>query len=93
MNCPAKHTKFQPSDEQWRCPHCGDNAYNFYIESYQDEADPDCGKVHVGDYVVCTSCKSDFTGDQATKAIAKNLHMTTCPHCKGSGFVKKEDGL
>jgi rubredoxin len=23
MTCPVKHTKFQPTDAQWRCPKCG----------------------------------------------------------------------
>ena len=30
--CLAKHTVFQPSDDEWKCPQCGEGMKYFYTE-------------------------------------------------------------
>lgn len=32
QQCNSKHTKYQPTDEEWRCPKCGSDSEKFWIE-------------------------------------------------------------
>lgn len=90
-NCGVKHTKYQPTDEEWKCPLCGanDDGEHFYIDSFVEGSADDCELMHRDDTVVCTACDYAWTGEQISKIMAKIASMIPCPHCKGIGFVKK----
>jgi DNA-directed RNA polymerase subunit RPC12/RpoP len=91
-NCGGKHTKYQPTMKEWKCPSCGanDNGEYFYIDTFAIEvSDPDCSLLHRDDVVVCTKCNKEWTGDRLSKLMAKITNMVPCPNCKGTGFVKK----
>jgi len=89
MSCNSKHTKFQPTEDQWKCPVCGTDNKNgdFYVdENYGDE---NCELLHVDDYIKCEICGSTFDGKDLAKAIQKKFDLVPCSCCKGTGFVKR----
>ena len=86
--CDRKHTKFQPTDEQWKCPKCGRGSDVFYMSD--DSIDCYCPLLHDDDYIVCENCEREWTGKKLAAVMAKNAGLVKCPHCKGSGFVKEE---
>ena len=85
--CDRKHTKFQPTDEQWECPKCGRGNDVFYIS---ESVDADCILLHDDDFIVCENCEREWTGKKLAAVMAKKACMVKCPHCKGSGFVKEK---
>lgn len=91
-NCGGKHTKYQPTDEEWKCPSCkiNDDGGHFYIDTFSDEvSDPDCSLLHKDDLVVCINCNKEWSGEIVSRLLAKIVNMIPCSHCKGTGFVKK----
>ena len=86
--CKEKHTKYQPMDEEWRCPKCGDDIY---IEDIPIDAGDDCDLLHTEDWIVCRKCDMAMTGKQFAAKIKRSTGMTTCPHCMGKGVVGKEN--
>ena len=90
MICPAKHTKYQPADKDWKCPRCGGDNTVFTINESAAEALDDCERVHDEDEVRCSKCDMRWTGKQVTALLAKNLDLVECPHCKGKGMVPKD---
>lgn len=89
--CKAKHTKFQPSYEEWKCPRCGADSSYFSKSDFDEQADFDCELIHLNDEVSCESCNSIWSGSAVIKLIAQALNMIDCPHCKGKGMVKKNE--
>ena len=94
MECPAKHTKYQPKDEDWKCPKCG-VATSYKDEKEQsrmgfiiDESDPlstdVCNLVHQADDVCCYACGYFATGKRAMDALAKKNNLKPCEHCEGA---------
>ena len=83
--CTAKHTRFQPSGDQWKCPNCGsDNSgveSMFYID---DSPSWDCELLHDEDYVICVKCRSSWTGKRLATVLVKILSLEKCPHRKGT---------
>jgi Zn finger protein HypA/HybF involved in hydrogenase expression len=49
MACHAKHTVYQPKDEDWKCPKCGANNERFTICDTDASAEDDCVLLHVAD--------------------------------------------
>jgi hypothetical protein len=45
MPCAVVHTKYQPTEEEWKCPKCGVGSSLFYIEDPADKTD-DCDLLH-----------------------------------------------
>lgn len=90
MTCNAKHTKFQPSDDDWKCPKCGDDSGNFAINYLDDLADEDCNLLHDADEIACGKCGYGATGKNVARALEKKTRQVPCPHCKGRGWVTKE---
>jgi hypothetical protein len=88
--CSEKHTKFQPADDQWRCPKCGEDNKHFYIE--ESVGVGDCEKLHADDYALCMKCEYHGNGTKVANAIAKKCDLVPCEHCKGTGQVPKKRG-
>ena len=89
--CSAKHTAFQPTEAQWRCPKCGADPEFFYIEDPDESSDDDCGKLHEKDTVICNKCEGGWSGKKVANILAKRLHLVPCPTCKGRGVVDGEE--
>ena len=64
-----EHTIYQPADEEWGCPKCGEQDY-FYILG-----DKDCKLLHVDDCVRCVACESEFSGQEVADRRAKKLSL------------------
>ena len=88
--CEAKHTPYQPDNDHWRCPKCGDKTGEFVVDCSPDEANEQCPLLHVDDECVCTACSYGARGSVVAKALAKRDHVVTCPTCKGAGVVPDE---
>lgn len=92
VTCHAKHTTYQPPDDKWRCPKCGNDTKagaDFYIEEGAEDANPNCELLHAKDYLICNACAWGGTGASVAKSLASQDHRETCPHCKGAGTVPK----
>jgi len=91
MNCEAKHTKHQPTDNEWSCPHCDSDTVDglFYIETIADNAEEGCQLLHEEDLIVCHACDKQWSGKALTDALKKKSSLVVCPHCKGKGVVPK----
>ena len=90
--CIEKHTKFQPTDDQWKCPKCG-NANELTVDSgfFVDEGpNPGCELLHNEDYIVCGKCKSSWYGKKLAPLMAKAQNLEKCPHCNGTGFIAQK---
>ena len=88
--CSAKHTKYQPpEDEKLVCPKCG-NSVSFWIQEAVEGAHEDCMLLHDEDYLLCQKCGFDQSGKSYAAAAAKKLNLVTCKCCKGTGLVKKD---
>jgi len=88
--CRAKHTKFQPSDEEWRCPRCGADAEYFYIDEPDPDAHVDCSLLHEKDFVVCENCGKGWSGKRVAQMLQKKHDYIICPTCNGKGFIKRQ---
>lgn len=89
MTCKAKHTKFQPGKEQWRCPECDAGSDLFFVEENALDSEASCEKLHKKDICQCAGCEGGWTGEQVARALMKKLDMETCGLCKGKGVVAK----
>ena len=69
-NCGDKHTKYQPTTEEWKCPLCGANndGEYFYIDIFADDiSDPDCSLLLYaggGTFVANITVVNHFTGEE-----------------------------
>jgi len=89
--CTEKHAKFQPTDDQWKCPKCGAGNNGGESMFYIDESpNGDCELLHNEDYIVCVECKSSWTGKRLSTVMVDALSLEKCPHCAGTGFIAKK---
>ena len=90
MNCPGKHTKYQPEEVEWKCSTCGAEAGTFAIMEPAAGALEDCELLHDDDAVGCYDCGNDNyeSGRSFARRIQTKKHLVACPHCKGKGLVK-----
>jgi hypothetical protein len=96
MSCPGRHTKYQPTDEEFRCPHCGkgpkDNPQGLVIEENNDESvSAECPQLHVDDYLRCYACDYEDNGRAYANRLAKKKDLVPCPCCKGKGMVPSKE--
>jgi radical SAM protein with 4Fe4S-binding SPASM domain len=87
--CSHKHTPYQPSDDEWRCPNCGaDNDHFYIVEPVGDTYN--CPFLHAADEVGCSKCDKGWTGTRLGALLAKrkSVKIEKCPTCKGHGFVE-----
>ena len=69
--CTAKHTAYQPKDDEWKCPHCGEDECCFYIDLSAPDSDYDCELIHAEDWIVCGKCDRGWSG----ATIAKKMQV------------------
>lgn len=60
--CPFAHTKWQPKEEDFICPDCGN--YLFQLELIDGI---NCTKLHKKDQYICDGCERVFTGEEYDK--------------------------
>jgi hypothetical protein len=92
MSCEAKHTKYQPTGEEFRCPRCRAESGDFYID---DGPNVECELLHDEDRLVCLGkdsggCPSEYetSGRAFAAALVKKKNLVPCSHCKGTGYEK-----
>ena len=91
MKCVAKHTRYQPTILEWTCPKCGGKVGDeFYIDEPAEGVEDGCELLHAEDVLVCTRCGGGWTGKRFAAMMEKQNNLMPCPHCKGTGLVKKE---
>lgn len=89
MDCPHKHTKYQPTDEEWKCPKCGATAVDgFIIEDGPNE--DECPSLHNDDFIRCSRCDYETSGKAFAAYVMKKNSLVPCPCCKGKGMVNKD---
>jgi len=96
MICNAKHIKYQPTDEEFRCPKCGAGPEEgFVIENPDETAHDACGLLHEKDWIACNNCETEYhrdtfySGKQYAALMVKKNNLVPCPHCKGKGLVRR----
>lgn len=92
MKCDHKHTCYQPSDEEWKCPRCGSKD-KFAIEESAAGEDArllECHLLHDEDTMLCFSCGYRTTGKDFAEALVRENNLVSCPTCEGKGCVSKE---
>jgi len=82
-----KHTAYQPSDEEWKCPKCGAGIGDFIIEEVDESKHDDCEKLHKDDFMKCYNCGHDTTGNRFAAKCMKEAQAVVCQHCHGKGVV------
>lgn len=94
ITCDGKHTKYQPTEAQWKCPKCGagsalgsSGGNTFIINDTEKGANQDCTILHVGDALAC-DCGYTTSGKAFAARLQKAASMVPCPTCKGHGLVK-----
>jgi len=90
--CSAKHTAYQPTEDEWKCPYCGANSDSFWIEEGAADANEDCVLLHNTDGATCTACGKWITGKAFAARLQKQHNLVPCEHCKGRGLVEKKSG-
>lgn len=94
LACDAKHTKYQPSDEEFCCPKCGAKCGEFCVD---DGPNLDCPLIHDDDHLACygkrkvASCPDGYgtSGKAFAAALQRKKGLVPCSHCKGKGLVPK----
>ncbi len=87
MGCTAKHTKYQPTDKEFRCPKCKAKVGDFAIDEPLETVDEDCTKLHVGEWLYCYKCSYGISAVVFTRQLMKVKNLVPCPCCKGTGLV------
>lgn len=93
IQCIAKPVKYEPSQEEFKCPNCGAPSGEFYIDD--SECDPECERLHDTDYLRCAGKKNGYpcgyetSGKAFSAMLVKKNSMVKCEHCNGKGMVKK----
>jgi len=90
MACLAKHTVYQPKDEEWKCPKCGADNNHFTIIDSAPLVSDDCVLLHSTDECECTKCGYGGSGVSVARALMNQGNLVPCPCCKGKGVVSKK---
>lgn len=88
--CKAKHTKYQPSQEEWKCPTCGEDNKHFIVEESDEKSEDGCDMIHEDDWIICDNCGYGESGFTTANKIRKinNHKLVKCECCKGYGYIK-----
>lgn len=91
--CTFKHTKYQPTDEEFHCPKCKAPGGDFCVD---DGPNLECDLLHDEDILNCygkggAGCPAEYgiTGKAFAAALVKKNNLVPCKHCKGKGLVPK----
>lgn len=91
VKCDVKHTKYQPTDAEWKCPKCGVGAKGETDGFFNDESEnDDCPLLHETDGLKCYRCGHEIIGKSFAARLQKAANMVPCPCCKGKGIVPAE---
>jgi DNA-directed RNA polymerase subunit RPC12/RpoP len=89
MKCYAKHAKYNPMGEDWKCPKCGSDDEYFIIDEPANDSAEGCELLHDNDELVCSFCGFYSSGKQFSDSLMKSKNLIACPHCKGKGWIPK----
>lgn len=89
-HCIGKHTAYQPTDEDWRCPKCGQGS-DGANGGFTLDGKYDCYKLHTDDACMCYECGYEASGSVVAKLMMKKSEQIICPTCKGKGTVLNKD--
>ena len=91
VSCRAKHTKYQPPEDAWRCPVCDATSEDFTIECSADSSSDDCTMLHAGDELFCANCEKYWSGAKAATLMQRkaNVDVVKCEACKGHGHITR----
>lgn len=95
--CVTKHTKYQPSNMEWRCPKCGTSPSDGGLcveesaarDSSGSDNEIDCDGNHPDDFLRCYKCNFETSGKSFAASCEKKSNRVECGCCKGTGFVNK----
>lgn len=87
IHCEAKHTTYNPSLDEWKCPECQAPVGEFAIDEPAEGSSEDCERLHNKDYLHCYKCGYGVVGSKFATRIAKSKNLVPCPTCKGHGVV------
>lgn len=90
MKCEAEHTYYQPSDEELRCPRCGEFG-SLYIEEGAEGSAEACELCHVEDEWRCDRCSFATSGGALAAGLEKASKRIKCPNCGGTGWIDKPE--
>jgi hypothetical protein len=89
MTCPAKHTAYQPTEDEWQCPHCGKGNEAFHVADWADGT-PSCEALHEEDGLYCNACDHSISGKVFAEGLQAARNLVTCTCCQGTGLVPKD---
>lgn len=91
MECGYKHTKYNPTDEEFLCPKCGSSEF-FIDEGPGVDAlsGVACELLHDEDVICCYDCGHTISGKKFANMVLKKEKLIKCPHCKGKGYIKEK---
>ena len=88
--CDAKHTKYNPTIEEFRCPKCNAEAGIFAVDEPATEQAAECEALHLKDYLHCYDCGFGTQGGRFVAGLLKKKRpMVECPTCKGHGMIER----
>lgn len=96
--CYLEHLNIQVLDNEWICPKCGVSTQYTDEDGVEQEGwvvansdNFDCEKLHYNDELECGACGVSMSGEEYAKWYeSSKSKMVKCPHCKGTGYVKKK---
>lgn len=81
--CNGKHTRYNPTEEEFVCPKCGAKCGDFFIA--ENFGDDECELLHDDDCLQCSKCEYTISGKSFVKKLLKDKCTIACPTCGGSG--------
>jgi DNA-directed RNA polymerase subunit RPC12/RpoP len=90
IECDGKHTAYQPTEGEFKCPDCGakpEDPKGFYTDEPAEDANSSCSKMHVNDGLRCYKCDYEASGQSFAAKLQKKHDLVPCKHCKGKGLV------
>jgi hypothetical protein len=81
------HTPFLVSS--LTCPKCQANSFEDGFGVDARHTGEGCETLHLDDILFCPQCFYNGTGKKYAERRIKEENLIPCPHCKGTGLVKK----
>ena len=85
MLCTNKHTMYQPTDSEWKCPKCG-SVDDFLIDN-EMLAENECELLHEKDLILCWKCSFSLSGKTFARRLIQEKNLIICPTCQGKGHI------